>query len=269
MFPLAGNAFPTTPTDLATALRGALAEHVTFPAGASGVTASGLTLHQMDQVLVDLSGANVTIKPPPPKPVITGDRTPGVNANWLRVLAKPLRVESGSAEFELNATNVKCEFARDQDGKPLLLLKDAEQGRVEASVSQSDLQTILLAGAKIGAAQQGVTIQELQINLTPQGPRGIGIALRVKAKKMMMSGVVSIRGNAQIDDQLNAKISGLSCEGDGVVGKMAAAMLSVKLREFDGKEVSLSAISLGDLALRDLQIDASNGLRITADIGKR
>jgi hypothetical protein len=201
--------------------------------------------------------------------VITGDRTPGVHANWLRVQAKPLRIQNGSAQFELNATKVKCEFARDQNGNPLLVLTDAEQGRLEASVAQSDLQAILLAGAKVGAAQQGVTIQDLQIELKPQGPRGVGIALRVKAKKMMMSGVVSIRGSAQIDDQLNAKVSGLSCEGDGVVGKMAAAMLSPKLREFEGKQIALSAISLGDLVLRDLQIDASNGLRITADIGKK
>ena len=245
MFPLAGKAFPTTPADLATAACGALAEHITFPAGASGVTASGASLDQMDQFQVDLSNAAVEIKPPPPKPVITGDRTPGVNANWLRVLAKPLRIQNGSAQFELNATKVKCAFARDQNGKPLLVLTDAEQGRLEASVTQSDLQAILLAGAKVGAAQQGVTIQDLQIELKPQGPRGVGIALRVKAKKMMMSGVVSIRGSAQIDDQLNAKISGLSCDGDGVVGKMAAAMLATKLREFDGKQIAAQRVIAG------------------------
>src|SRR5665213_648436 len=125
MFPLAGNAFPTTPAGLATALRGALAEHVTFPAGAAGVEAKGPSLDQMDQVLVDLSAASVAIKPPPPKPVITGARTPGVNTNWLRVLAKPLRVQNGSAQFELNATKVKCEFARDQNGNCLLYTSDA------------------------------------------------------------------------------------------------------------------------------------------------
>src|ERR1700753_2306034 len=100
MFPLAGSAFPTTPNDLATALRGALAEHVTFPAGARGVEATGASLGQMQQVLVDLSNANVAIQPPPPKPVITGPRTPGVNADQLRIVAKPLRIQNGSAQFE-------------------------------------------------------------------------------------------------------------------------------------------------------------------------
>ena len=42
MFPLAGNAFPTTPNDLATALRGALAEHMTFPA----IRRNTLVLHE-------------------------------------------------------------------------------------------------------------------------------------------------------------------------------------------------------------------------------
>jgi hypothetical protein len=269
MFPLAGKEFPTTPAALATALRESLAEHLTFPAGARGVEATGNSLQSLQQVVVDLSGAKAEIKPPPPKPVITGPRTPGVSADRLHVLAHPLRVQDASAHFELEATGVKCDFARDQNGKPLLVPTTAQGGRVEVSVARSDLQAILLAGARVGAAQQGVTIQDLQIDLTPQGPRGVGIALRVKAKKMMMSGVVSIRGIAQIDDQLNAKISGLSCDGDGVVGKMAAAMLSPKLREFEGKQIALSTLSLGELALRDVQIDVSNGLRITAEIGKK
>jgi hypothetical protein len=269
MFPLACTAFPTTPAELATALRASLAGHLTFPPGAKGVEAIGPSLDRLQQVLIDLSNAKVELKPPPPKPVVTGPRTPGVCADRLQVLARPLRVQDASAQFELVATGVKCDFARDQQGKPMLVLADAEHGRVESSVTRADLQAILLAGARIGAAQHGVTIQDLQIDLTPNGPRGVGINLRVKAKKMMMSGVVSVRGSAQIDDQLNARFSGLSCDGEGVVGKMAATMLSTKLREFEGKQIALSALSLGDLTLRDLQIDASNGLRITAEIGKR
>jgi len=269
MFPLAGNAFPTTPDGLASALRGSLSEHLTFPPGAQGVVVAGEDLLNLKSVLIDLSGAAVAIRQPPPKPVVTGPRQPGVASDRLQVVAKPLRIETASAQFDFNAQGVKCDFARDQNGKPLLVIADAQRGRVDLHVGRSDLQAILLAGARVGAQQQGVTIQDLQIDLTPQGQRGIGINLRVKAKKMMMSGVVTIRGNANIDDQLNAQISGLSCAGDGVVGKMAAAMLSAKLRELEGKQIALSALSLGELALRDLQIDASNGLHITAEIGKK
>jgi len=145
----------------------------------------------------------------------------------------------------------------------------AQAGDVRASVLMSDLQALALEAATLGAKQQGVAIQELQLSLASDGPRAVTAHVRVKAKKMMMSGVIHLRGRLSIDERLNATVSQLSCVGEGMVGNAAAAMLQKKVQEFEGRTIALTAFSLGDVALRDLQIQVDNAVRVTAAFGSR
>src|SRR4029079_16222188 len=118
------------------------------------------------------------------------------------------------------------------------------------------------------AKQQGVTVQDLSVNLTSEGDRSVEAEVRVKAKKLMMSGVIHVRGKLDVDDELNATVSDLSCKGEGVVGSMAAGLIQGKLQEYNGRRIPLMAFSLGDVSLRDLKIDTKGGLHVTAKFGK-
>jgi hypothetical protein len=114
-----------------------------------------------------------------------------------------------------------------------------------------------------------VVIQELQLSLASEGPRTLAAHVRVKAKKMMMSGVVHLRGRLVIDDRLNATVSQLSCVGEGMVGNAAAGMLQRKVQELEGRTIPLTAFSLGEVALRDIQIQVDDTVRVSAAFGSR
>jgi len=85
---------------------------------------------------------------------------------------------------------------------------------------------------------------------------------------MVMSGVVTITGKADVDDDLVATLSELSCKGEGVIGTMAAAFLQEKLKKANGKKVPLMTFSLGDVSLRDLTISTGKNIEINARFGK-
>jgi hypothetical protein len=128
---------------------------------------------------------------------------------------------------------------------------------------------LVRAAATDAAASQGVKVQDLQVTLTGQGERSLAADVRVKAKKAILSGTVHLTGRVDIDDNLNATLSGLDCKGEGAIGKLAAGLVQGKLKEYEGRKVSLMAFSLGDVRLRDVKIDAAgNDLRVTAAFGK-
>jgi hypothetical protein len=268
MFPLAVQTFPATAQELTSAIRDALADVLTLANPAGAVHAEGNAYPRIERLTVDLSGSIVDVtQPPPPKPEPVGDRQPGPAVERLDVRGQPLRVGSGSANLALTARGLGFDFAHDARGNALLMLREAREGSVDVSVSRADLQAILLAAASAAAKQQGVSIQDLQVNLTSRGPRSVAIDVRVEAKKSMFKGIVRLTGRADVDDDLNAAVSELACTGEGMVGSLAAGFLQNKLNEINGKRVSLMAFSLGDVKLRDLAIDTTDGLHVTARFG--
>ena len=269
MFPLAGKEFPTTSDDLASAIEDALATVFTLPAKKDAVSVEGGKFPDVKTVRLDLDGASVSAKEPPPKPVATGKRKPGISVGKLEISGKPIKYQNAGLELDVTARGLTFEFGRDKQGNPLLVLTDAEDGKVQAKISKADLQAVLLEGATQAARQQGVSIQDLKVDLESLGPRSVAAKVRVQAKKMMMSGVLNIKGQLEVDDELNATVSGLGVVGEGVVGGMAAGFLQQKLQSFDGTKIPLMAFSLGDVTLRDLKIKVTDSVQVNAAFGSK
>jgi hypothetical protein len=268
MFPLAGKSFPTSPEELANAIKEALADVIELPSKRDPVTLEGGKWPNLKHVKVDLSGATIDpTKPPPAPPKAKGKRQPGVSVDQLDFIGQPIHAAKSNLDVTLKAHKVDFDFAHDAAGQAMLVLRDAKDGQVQVKVSKADLQALLLAAASAAAKPQGVTIQDLQLDLTSDGPRSIGVEARVKAKKMVMSGTVVVRGKAAVDDQLVATLSNLAVTGEGMIGGMAAAMVGPKLKAFEGKRVSLMAFSLGDTKLRDVKISVGDTIRVAAEFG--
>jgi hypothetical protein len=85
---------------------------------------------------------------------------------------------------------------------------------------------------------------------------------------MMMTGTIVITGKLDIDDELNATVSGLNCTGEGMVGTLAAGIVQKHLKPHDGTTVPLMTFSLGDVALRDLKIKVKDSVEVSAAFGK-
>jgi hypothetical protein len=268
MFPLSGKKFPTSTEELDESLTTALTDVFT-PDGDEGevVSIDGGKFPSLKSVTIDLDGATVSAKKPPPKPLGTGKRQPGPSVAKLELSASPIQYEQAKLNLKLSAAGLKFDFDRDKKGNPLLVLTDAKSGKVDARISKDDIESLLKEAAGVAAKQQGIKIEDLELELKKAGPLGVAADVRVKAKKLMMTGTIHITGRLEIDDELNATVSDLDCKGEGMIGTAAAGIVRKKLTPYEGATVPLMAFSLGDVALRDLKIDLKKDLHVTAAFG--
>jgi hypothetical protein len=268
VFPLAGKEFPGSSEELAEAIEEALGEVFSVPAKKGGVSVSGGKFPELKTVKINLNDAAVSANEPPGKLKSVGKRSRGIRVEKLEVTGQPIHYENTKLNFKVAGSGLKFDFGRDRKGKPLLILTDAEEGRVEAKISTKDIEALLLAAASAAGKEQGIAIKELALDLEQEGPRSVAAEVRVKAKKMMMSGVIRITGKLDIDEELNATVSDLACTGEGIVGGAAAGIVQNKLRPYDGTTIPLMAFSLGDVALRDLKIAVKDSVQVSAEFGK-
>jgi hypothetical protein len=266
MFPLSGKTFPTSNQELIQAMQGALAQLLELPAGRSPVVIRGGAFPAIAEVTIDLSGARLRDAVAPARAASQGK--PGITVGRLEVIARPIYYQQSRADFSMTAGELALDFARSAEGDAMLVLRDAGQGEVRASIAKADLQAALLSAASEAAKQQGVTIQDLQLDLHTAGPRSLSVEARVKAKKMFMSGTIVVRGKADVDDNLVATLSDLSCRGEGVVGTMAASFIQDHLKKVQGRTFPLMAFSLGEVTLRNLEISAGDQIAIAASFGR-
>jgi hypothetical protein len=269
MFPLAGKDFPTSSEPLAESITAALSGVFLFKGDKRDVVIieGGESFPSLNGITINLDGATVRASKPPPKPVGTGNRQPGPRVEQFQLSAAPIQYEQARLNLKLTAAGLLLDFDRDKSGRPLLVLTAARSGTVDARIAKTDIETLLKEAAAGAAKQQGIKIEHLELDLQEAGPRAIAASVRVKAKKLMMTGVLHLTGRLDIDDALNATVSNLDCQGEGMIGAAAAGIVKKKLTPYEGTTVPLMAFSLGDVALRDLKIDLKNDLHVTAAFG--
>ena len=268
MFPLATRTFPDTPEALEAAINAALSDVFSLKGKSAGASIDGAKLPSIKTVKINLDDAAVSATEPPSKPIGTGkSREPGPKVEKLDLSAQPIHYEKAKLNLKLNATGLKFDFDKDKKGNAVLVLTDAKTGKVDARISKQDIEYLATEAATLAAKQQGITIQDLDLDLESSGPRSVRAEVRVKAKKLMMSGTIRITGQLEIDDELNATVSDLEATGEGIVGSAAAGIVQKKIKSFNGTTIPLMTFSLGDVALRDLKIDVKKDLHITASFG--
>ena len=148
MIPLEGNDFPTTPADLADALRIALRDVVRLPDERAAVAVDA------DRLRIDLSGGSVTVPGQLPDTAGVGQTQPGPAFKSLEVLAHPVIVEGARIQFDLTAAAVSFNFDRTRAGRPVLTLAAATDGRVAVRISKADLQAVVTAKARAAAQKR-------------------------------------------------------------------------------------------------------------------
>ena len=268
MFPLVGKTYPSSPKQLAREILGALQVVFSFPNPDNAVSVEGAAWPAIEQIRVDLGGATVRVAQPPPKPMPGGARDPGIVINQVQVTGHPIWYQRSKIDVDVAASGVRADFTHETDGRAMLMVAEVSQGFAELKISKSDLRVALLAAASEAAKAQGVSILDLQIDLAGDGLRSVAVEVRVKAKKMMMSGSIIVRGKADVDSNLVARLYNLSCSGEGMVGNIAAGMVNSKLRQFEGKQIPLMALSLGDVKLRDVRITTQEPITLRVEFGR-
>ena len=264
MFPLQTRSLPPNAETLRAALEESL-RRVVRPAG-SMVTVEDNNYPELAAIRVSLDGANAGEQPPPrPSPPV-GTVEPGLQVAHLEISGRPILVQGAKVQLSCTARDVRLGQGRDKEGNVLLLLQDVAEGRVEVAVALADLEALVLAGAEAG--RQGVTVENVRIELRARSERTLDAIVRVRAKRLFLSAAVRISGSVAIDEQLNARLSGLECAGEGTLGTLACGFIAPHLERFNGREFALMALPLGEVKLRDVQIAAGRELGVTAQFGR-
>ena len=264
MFPLKTDIFPTTAAELARELNATL--RGLFGLSRDPVEVREKSYPHLESVQVSLDGA-VLPERPPGMPSVAGTPEPAFTIDDFRVGASPLSVGPASVDFRLAAEGVELHRAIDRSGNLLLLLHNATNGRVEISVAVSDLEALIAEVAKAEAGKHGVNIDSVQLSLSFRGSRSLAAEVRLRAKKLFVSALLRVTGQLDLDEQLNARISGLDCTGDGAIASVACGILKPHLQKLDGREFSLMSLPLGEVRLRDVRMAVDQKLSVTAEFG--
>lgn len=167
-------------------------------------------------------------------------------------------------KVQFQADDVRLDVNKNASGQLAPSLASARNGLILLELTRSELEAMLLAFAQAGAAEQGVKVDSVELTLSAAGERTVQASVRVKAKKGFIPVTVTVNGRADVDERLNATVSGLTCQGEGMVGPMVAGMIGAKLAGYNGKAFPLAGDALRTVRLGGLKVEAGDPLRVSA-----
>ena len=265
MFPLFSDRLPTRADDLARMLEQSLRQLVDTESDIVAVVEKAFP--ELRELHINLDGARVRTGALRPLS-ISGETTPAFRVEDFKLSATGISVDDMPLDLQVHADNLQLHQGRDRDRKLVLVLHAADSGWINISVTKVDLEKLILAMAKREADKQGVAIEDLKLSLSSAGPRAIEGVVQLRARKLILRGVIRITARLEIDEKLSARLSGLNCTGEGAIGAMASNLLRPHLQKLDGRQLNLAALPLGEISLRDIEVTANERLRITAKFGR-
>lgn len=226
-----------------------------------------------DGLRVVLTGARVSTDMPPAKPKPRGDRQEGPAFSVLKVEGTPIFLDDAAISLQMHASDARFQYDRDVERDQwLLMLQDAADGDIAVAIPHADLKRLLEQKVRQGAAEQGVTIEGVDLNVSGHGDRGLSLDARITGSKSMgflkPTFAVNLHGKLEVDQSLVARLLDLRLDGEGMVMKMLAGLLGDKLKQLEQKRFPLTAFPMGEAKLRDVRITASDPLQITAKFGR-
>ncbi len=264
MFPLYQKELPATATDLTLALTASLRRAVQVPG--DPVFVRDNVYPHLAEILIDLSGAKARLDAPRPA-LPEGKGEPAITAQRFALKAQPLSVGDAALNLVIDAYEIVLHQSSDSAGNLFLKLQRADHGRVAIAIARRDLEWLIDKFAKIEAGKHGVAIEQVQLNLTSRGPRSLGVEVRLQARKLFIRAIIRIAGVLKIDEQLVARISGLTCSGEGAMATLACGVLTPHLQALQNRNFPLLALPLGEVQLRDINLNVFDGIEVTAEFG--
>jgi hypothetical protein len=222
----------------------------------------------VDELTITLDGAKLRPNAPlPPKPVAPTELA--LRVDDLTISGRNVSFGTASANLLLRARDVQFDRGADSDGNIVLLIKSAAEGTIEVSASKRDIENLIAQVAKTQAERQGVTIENVTLTTKSRDSRSIDAEVQLRAKKLFFTAVVRISASLAIDELMTAKLSGVSCSGDGAIGTLACSVLDPHLQKLNGRAVPLMALPLGNVQLRDVRLVSGDELKVSAEFGSR
>lgn len=264
MFSLYATTFPPSASDLERLLNEGLQR--IFVAQSPPVTVRDHSYPHLEAINVSLDGARLSADSPQPSPV-SGETSPALEIDQFTLSASPLSLGPVALDLSLAAREVQLRQGKDSNDQIVLSLDSATDGNIEISVTRVDLEALVLKLAQDQAKKHGITIDGVQLKLRQENTHSAAAEVNLRARKLFLSASIRVTARLDLDDELNLKLSGLNCAGDGGIATLACGVLTPYLRKVDGREFSLMSLPLGEIRLRDVQLAMGDKLCVTAEFG--
>lgn len=264
MFPLYSATFPRTAAELESLLNQSVQR--VFSRTTRPVVIREKAYPALAEIRISLDGAQLR-NDAPRRPAVEGAGKPALEVDALHVSGSGLTIGPATANLVLRAEQVGLNQAPDRNGELVLLLQNVSDGTIEIDTSKRDLERAIAAFAKAEAGKHGVAIDDVQLTFRQRGARSVDAAVQLRGKKLFFSTVIRIAASLDLDDELNAKLSRLTCNGDGAIGSLACGVLAPHLQKLEGRTFALMALPLGEIRLRDVVLATDDTLKVSAEFG--
>ena len=256
MLPLAGEIPPNSADQFAQALRDGLLNH-----GVVGTVAAEGAWPKLRSLRVDLSRSTGS------RPLPKLEAEEAFMISNVVISGHPVEIEGVPAELEVEFTDLRAGMASSAGAGWQVIPLGAASGNVSLEVQRDRLESALQQTISQLAGKHGVTVKSTRLELSAPTPRSIAFAVVCTAKMFIASATLTVRGHADLDSNLNARISGLTVSGEGIVATMAQGFIQPHLAEWNNRVIPLASYVAGGLALRDVNITVGTTVRIQASLG--
>jgi hypothetical protein len=180
-------------------------------------------------------------------------------AREVQVNAAPAYVEALPFTLALRGSDAVFALAG-----PALSLSRCGAGTLEIFVKHADLESALTSVAREAAEKKGAELKSVRVELEADGPRSLHLRAVAVAKAMFFTATLNITGRVDVNEEMEVRLSGLGCAGDGMIANLAAGAIRPRLAELESRTLPLRKFVPN---LRTLVLDADDGLRIRAEFG--
>jgi len=262
MLPIAHSRLPHSIDELKEAIAQGLA---TYRITAREVRCEGGAWPEVATLYVDLTGARISRALQLPR--ASGPIAPALRVRQIDVQGAPLFFENAPLQLQLHASDAGLGLTEPENGPAMLGLAHVAHGEVTVEARHADLEALAHTLVSEAATAHGMQVKSTRLTLTSTGARALRFQVEVTAKVLVMTARVTVRGELQIDDQFNARLSQLACQGEGMMASAATAFIQPRLAALEKEVIPLLALPLGQTRLHDISVAAGESVRVSARFG--
>jgi hypothetical protein len=270
LFRLGTGPMPQSADELSAALQRGWAQNIHFPDPASVVSMEQPGFPTIGALRLNLTDGQVKI-------VRQGEKKDRIKLNnqvekelqvgKLEVHGDPLLVRKAKIRMNLDASSAQLVLERDRVGRPVMMLQDANSGTLSFQVSVADAESLMLKSAREAAADYGITVESMELKITAETPRNLRVYLHVATLVGFVPAGMTFKARCDVDDGMNAKISGLSIEGDEALGPLISTLLRPQIVKHNGETRPLVGFPAGKIQLKNVAVRVDDSLHLDAAFG--
>lgn len=258
MLSLSADRPPTTIAELIEALqRGLQAQGIT----PKHIEVSGDSFPALKELRIDLSETHLSRSFRPTRP--QGEKTSPATFESVEILGRPIQFEGTPLNLHVAVQGATAGLYL-QDGTGCLALENATSGELTLDSGVAALEAALHRLAVEGGAKQGIDIKQTKISFTQEAAGVVSFRVDVTAKVFIMSASVALNGKLEVDEQLDARVSGLAITGDAMIEKIVSGFAKPHLDRWEGRTISLASFTPAGLKARSVELTAGSQLELRA-----